>query len=46
MEFKILLWSDNSQYDEYWRNDWANGTGGLIHTDGEVYQGDWADDKA
>ena len=46
MEFKILIWSDNSQFDGYWRNDRANGSGRLIHADGDVYQGDWVDFKA
>ena len=46
MEFKILIWTDNSRYGGYWRNDRTNGPGKLIHADGDFYQGDWADDKA
>jgi len=30
----------------YWRNDKANGKGRLIHADGDVYEGDWSNDKA
>lgn len=27
-------------------NDKANGQGRLIHSDGDVYQGEWVNDKA
>lgn len=40
------MWSDNSCYEGYWRNDKANGRGKLVHADGDVYEGDWKDDKA
>lgn len=40
------MWSDNSCYEGYWRNDKANGHGKLVHADGDVYEGDWKDDKA
>ena len=46
IEFKILIWFDNSRNDGYWRNDRANVPGRLIHADGDVYQEDWVGDKA
>ena len=29
----------------YWRNNMANGKGRLIHADGDVYEGEWINDK-
>jgi len=28
-------------YEGYWRNNMAHGKGRLIHSDGDVYDGDW-----
>ena len=42
----IQIWSDNSCYEGYWKDDKANGRGKLVHADGDVYEGDWKDDKA
>ena len=33
-------------YEGYWKDDKANGKCKLIHTDGDVYDGDWLNDKA
>ena len=35
------IWKDGSKYTDYWKNDQANGTGRLIHADGDVYEGEW-----
>ena len=37
---------DGSKYVGYWKNDHANCKGRFIHADGDVYEGDWFDDKA
>ena len=42
----MVIWSDGSRYDGYWREDKANGRGRLIHADGDVYEGEWLDDQA
>jgi hypothetical protein len=28
-------------YEGYWENDMACGLGRLIHSDGDVYEGEW-----
>ncbi len=40
------MWPDGSIYEVYWKNDKANGKGRLIHADGDVYLGEWVEDKA
>jgi hypothetical protein len=31
------IWPDGSIYEGYWQNNTANGTGRLIHADGDAY---------
>ena len=54
--FGMQIWPDGSKYVGYWKNDKANGSGRLIHSDGDVYSGifasilmligEWKDDMA
>ena len=39
------MWRDGAQYDGYWKNNMANGYGRLIHYDGDIYIGEWLNDK-
>ena len=34
-----LKWGNDSLYDEYGRNDWANNLGRLIHVDEDTNEG-------
>ena len=40
----IQIWNDGSKYEGYWKNDKANGWGRLIHSYGDVYEGEWFED--
>ena len=42
----VQQWKDGSVYEGYWRNNLAYGFGRLIHADGDVYVGEWQDDRA
>ena len=33
-------------YEGWWKDNKANGAGRLIHADGDVYDGQWLDEKA
>ena len=37
--FGILIWPDGSKYVGYWKHDKANGKGRLIHSEGDIYEG-------
>jgi hypothetical protein len=40
------VWPDGSIYVGMFRAGLAHGKGRLIHSDGDVYEGDWKSDKA
>lgn len=42
----IQIWVDGSKFEGYWKNDKANIKGKLTHADGDIYEGEWFDDKA
>ena len=42
----IQIWVDGSKFEGYWKNDKANIKGKLTHADGDIYEGEWYDDKA
>jgi len=40
--FKLfILRKDGSIYEGYWKDNMAHGKGRLIHSDADVYEGDW-----
>jgi len=40
----IQLWTDNTIYSGYWKNDKISGKGKLIHPSGDYYEGEFLDD--
>ena len=42
----MMIWPDGSKYEGFWKLDRANGQGRLIHANGDVYQGEWVNDKS
>ena len=42
----MQVWPDKSTFFGYFCNNKANGKGRLIHSDGDVYEGEWCEDKA
>ena len=32
---------DDNKFEGFWKNDNAKGRGRLIHSDGDVYEGEW-----
>ena len=40
------MWKDGAVYEGYWKDNLAWGYGRLIHSDGDVYIGEWVLDKA
>ena len=43
--YGIQVWPDGARYEGYWLNDKANGKGKFYHVEGDIYDGDWVDDK-
>lgn len=41
----ILLWSDGSKFQGYFKDDKVNIRGKLIHSEGNYYEGEWVNDK-
>lgn len=41
-----FIWKDKSVYNGSFENNKATGFGELQHIDGDVYLGEWKDDKA
>ena len=41
----VITWPDGSKFEGMFRNNKANGRGRLLHANGEVYEGNWIDDK-
>ena len=41
----VQIWPDGSRYDGFWKDGMANGFGRLVHAEGDVYEGEWTDDK-
>ncbi len=35
------MWTDGSVYDGFWEENVASGKGQLIHSDGDIYEGEW-----
>ena len=42
----MQVWKSGHKYVGFWRHNMAYGKGRLIHPDGDVYEGDWVNDKA
>ena len=42
--FGTQQWPDGSRYEGYYKLDRACGYGKLYHADGDVYEGEWAND--
>jgi hypothetical protein len=40
------MWPDGARYEGYWENNKACGKGKFLHVHGDMYDGDWLDDKA
>ncbi len=40
------MWEDGSLYEGEWKKDMSCGNGRLIHCDGDVYVGQWIDNRA
>ena len=41
-----MVWKDGAKYIGAWSGNKASGMGKLIHSDGDVYDGEWENDKA
>ena len=41
----IQIWPNGTKYIGYWKNNKASVKGKLYHSNGEVYEGEWLDDK-
>jgi hypothetical protein len=41
-----MNWPDGSKYIGWWKDSKAVGKGQLFHADGDIYQGEWVNDKA
>ena len=39
-------WPDGTKYLGQWSHDKSNGLGKLIHSSGEIYEGEWLNDQA
>jgi len=42
----VKIWPDGSRYDGNWKDGIMTGHGRLIHIRGDVYTGQWKNDKA
>ena len=42
----ILIYSDGAKYSGYFKNNMQNIKGTMHHVDGDIYEGEWLDDKA
>ena len=41
----IQIWPNGSRYDGFWKDGMAHGPGRLVHALGDVYEGEWFEDK-
>ena len=41
-----MKWPDGAVYTGNWKDNHARGKGKFIHTSGDVYEGEWAKDRA
>ena len=41
----VQIWPDGSRYDGFWVNEEAQGYGRLVHANGDVYEGEFKNDK-
>jgi len=44
--YGIQEWPDGARYVGFWKNNKANGKGVFVHSEGDVYEGEFVDDKA
>ena len=42
----ILIWPNGAKYTGYFQNNMQNIKGKIYHADGDIYEGEWLDDKA
>ena len=42
----MQVWTEGSRYEGYWIKNKANIRGKLIHAYGDIYKGEWLDDKS
>ena len=43
--YGVQEWPNGARYEGYWDHGKANGKGKYTHAHGDVYEGDWVDDK-
>lgn len=41
-----MTWRDGAVYVGTWKLNHAQGQGKFVHVEGDVYEGEWANDKA
>ena len=44
--YGVQVWKDGAKYEGNWRFNKACGHGKFWHVDGDVFEGEWLDDKA
>ena len=42
----VQLWPNGAKYYGYWINNKVNKKGKLVHREGDIYEGEWVDNKA